>query len=46
MNRNIVITGSTSGIGKALVDLLSIDNYIFAGYRNSAKVKDIVNVVT
>lgn len=44
MNRNIVITGSTSGIGKALVDLLSIDNYIFAGYRNSAKVKDIVNV--
>lgn len=36
MKRNIVITGTTSGIGKELVSLLAQDkdNIIFAGYRN------------
>lgn len=34
MNKTYVITGSTSGIGKALIEALSKNNKIFAGYRN------------
>lgn len=34
MMRTIVITGATSGIGKALVEAFSEDNIVFAGYRN------------
>ena len=34
MKRTIVITGATSGIGKALVEAFSEDNIVFAGYRN------------
>jgi len=34
MKKIYVITGSTSGIGKALVEEFSKDNIVFAGYRN------------
>lgn len=44
MRNNIVITGATSGIGSALVDLLSIDNNVFAGYRNPDLIKEKANV--
>ena len=37
-NKTYVITGSTSGIGNALLDVLSKNNNtIFAGYRNEEK---------
>lgn len=32
--KTIVLTGSTSGIGKALLASLAKDNVVFAGYRN------------
>lgn len=32
--KTYVLTGSTSGIGKALIGELSRDNIVFAGYRN------------
>ena len=34
MSKVYVITGSTSGIGKALVEEYSKENVVFAGYRN------------
>ena len=34
MTKTYVITGSTSGIGKNLVEELCENNIIFAGYRN------------
>ena len=34
MNKVYVISGSTSGIGKALLEKLADSNIIFAGYRN------------
>jgi len=37
--KRIVITGSTSGIGKELVRLFSQDCCVFAGYRNSEKLQ-------
>lgn len=37
MSKTYVITGSTSGIGKALVEELSKDNIVFAGYRSENK---------
>lgn len=37
MNKTYVITGASSGIGKALTEELCKDNMIFAGYRNEAK---------
>lgn len=42
--KNIVITGSTSGIGKELTELLSVDNKVFAGYRNKTLISDRTNV--
>lgn len=40
-NKTYVITGSTSGIGNALLDVLSKNNNtIFAGYRNEEKIKN------
>ena len=46
--QNIVITGSTSGIGKELVKLFceNPDNKIFAGYRNESKVEILGSNVT
>ena len=37
MSKTYVVTGSTSGIGKALVEKLSKDNIVFAGYRSENK---------
>ena len=37
MNKTYVITGATSGIGKALVEKLAKDNIVFAGYRSESK---------
>lgn len=34
MRKNIVITGATSGIGKALAEHFAKENDVFAGYRN------------
>ncbi len=34
MEKIYVITGATSGIGKALVKYFSKDNKVFAGFRN------------
>ncbi len=36
-----VITGATSGIGEALVERLSKDNIVYAGYRNEEKADKI-----
>ena len=41
MMKKYIITGSTSGIGRALVEELSKSNIVFAGYRNSAKVDEL-----
>ena len=42
MTKTYVITGSTSGIGKAVLEKLSAkkDNLIFAGYRNGKKLPE------
>jgi NAD(P)-dependent dehydrogenase (short-subunit alcohol dehydrogenase family) len=37
MTKTYVITGATSGIGKALVEKLAADNIVFAGYRSESK---------
>ena len=39
--KTIVITGSTSGIGKALTQYFAKDNRVFAGYRNENYVSDL-----
>ena len=41
MNRVYVITGATSGIGKALVKELATDNIVYAGYRSENKVSEL-----
>lgn len=44
MRKKIVITGSTSGLGKELVKVLSKDNFVYAGYRNEKLVSPSENV--
>ena len=39
-----VITGATSGIGKALTEVLSKDNIVFAGYRSEEKAKQLAEI--
>ena len=39
--KTYVITGATSGIGKVLVEQLSKDNRVFAGYRNEKYVENL-----
>lgn len=39
--KTYVITGATSGIGKALVDYFSKDNFVFASYRDESKLDNI-----
>lgn len=41
MKKIYVITGATSGIGKALVEYFSKNNIVFAGYRNKNKLKEL-----
>lgn len=41
MTKTYVVTGATSGIGKALVEILSKDNLVFAGYRSESKGKEL-----
>ncbi len=41
--KKYVITGATSGIGKAIVAALSKDNVVFAGYRNEKYIEEIKN---
>lgn len=41
MTKTYIITGSASGIGKALLEKLVPDNVIFAGYRNPAHEADL-----
>ena len=41
MTKTYVITGSTSGIGNAVVKKLSKDNLIFAGFRSEQKLKEL-----
>jgi len=42
--KNIVITGATSGIGKALCEHFSKDNIVFAGYRNEKLVEGLKQI--
>lgn len=44
MKKTYVITGSTSGIGKSLLETLVKDNIVFAGYRNEKYVQDLENI--
>lgn len=44
MKKTYVITGSTSGIGKALLEALVKDNIVFAGYRNEKYAKDLEHI--
>lgn len=41
MKKIYVITGSTSGIGKALLNAFVKDNIVFAGYRNEKYVEEL-----
>lgn len=41
MKKTYVITGSTSGIGKALLKRLVGENIVFAGYRNEKYVQEL-----
>ena len=44
MNKTYVITGSTSGIGRALIESIAKDNIVFAGYRNINLEIDLKNI--
>ena len=37
--KTYVVTGSTSGIGKALLERIAADNVVFAGYRDKSKLE-------
>ena len=40
--KTYVITGGTSGIGKALVEFFAKNNIVFAGYRNEDKKQELI----
>ena len=42
--KTYVITGATSGIGEALVKILSKDSIVFAGYRSETKGKELAEL--
>ncbi len=44
MKKTYVITGTTSGIGKALLEAFAKDNIVFAGYRNEKYLEDLASV--
>ncbi len=39
--KTYVVTGATSGIGKALIERLAQDNIVFASYRSESKVDEL-----
>ena len=41
MNKVYVVTGATSGIGKALLEKLAVNNIVFAGFRDEEKAKKL-----
>lgn len=41
MNKVYVVTGATSGIGKALLEKLAVNNIVFAGFRDQEKGKEL-----
>ncbi len=41
MKKIYIITGATSGIGKALCEYFAINNTVFAGYRNAEKLNEL-----
>ena len=43
-NKIYVITGATSGIGKALAEVLAKNNTVFAGYRTESKLEELKSV--
>lgn len=43
-NKTYVITGATSGIGKALVEILSKDNIVYAGFRSEKKGEELAKL--
>ena len=42
--KTYVITGATSGIGKALTEKLALDNIVFAAYRSEDKAEDLKKI--
>lgn len=42
--KTYIITGATSGIGKALIEKLAQNNIIFAGYRDKSKLADLSSI--
>ena len=44
MTKIYVITGATSGIGKALVEILAKDSIVFAGYRSEEKGSELAKI--
>ncbi len=44
MKKTYVITGTTSGIGKTLLEAFAKDNIVFAGYRNEKYFNDLKSV--
>ena len=42
--KTYVITGSTSGIGKALIEKLSAENIVFAGYRKKDCIENLQKI--
>lgn len=44
MKKFIVITGATSGIGKALLEKFAKGNVVFAGYRNEKFIEDLKQI--
>ena len=44
MKKTYVITGATSGIGKALVRFFAKENIVFAGYRNEKYINELIEI--
>ena len=44
MSKVYVITGATSGIGKALLEVLSKENVVLAGYRSESKKEELIEI--